>query len=353
MLSALILLSAGTAHSFVTPFGIRVNESIERGLEYFRASQQGNGGWGEPTGLVLLCFLERRAGPDWNAPAVGYVNMSDDDKDRVRRGMRYCINNINGFSGGTPNSYQAGSCLMALSLYVVTGGPDDVNASVPVSQAIANGVSALHGTQGNRGSNRGGWNYTNPTDSGDLSTTQFAMAGLAAAAAIRPNADSVLPDAVPFVNNTKNGNGGHRYQSGGAYANYPSTSTMTASGVWTYRLAQRPTGDGQVQSALSWLRDNYRYDSFINRGGWPGQYYYMWAAAKAFEVTADDGTGNFLFADAIGGTRNPTNDGFPEESARWYYDFAWWRTENQDGNGAWSQMVAGMGWQRRPMRSWS
>ena len=34
---------------------------------------------------------------------------------------------------------------------------------------------------------------------------------------------------------------------------------------------------------------------------------------QAFEVTADDGTGNFLFADAIGGTRNPTNDGFPEE----------------------------------------
>ena len=55
---------------------------------------------------------------------------------------------------------------------------------------------------------------------------------------------------------------------------------MTASGVWTYRLAQRPTGDGQVQSALSWLRDNYRYDSFINRDGWPGQYYYMWAAAS-------------------------------------------------------------------------
>ncbi|MEE2789788.1 MAG: MopE-related protein [Myxococcota bacterium] len=333
----LSLLFASPASAFVTPFGIRVNDAIERGLELLRASQQGNGGWGEPTGLVILAFLERRAGPDWNAPAVGYVNMSPDDQDRVRRGVRYCINNINGFNGGTPNAYQAGSCLMALSVYLVTGGPDDVGANVSVSQAVANGVASLKGTQGFRGTNQGGWNYTTPTDSGDLSTTQFAMAGLAAAAALQGDADVTLPNSVPFIKNTQKGDGGHRYQSGGRYAGFPSTSTMTASGIWTYRLAQRPTGDNDVQRTLGWLRDNYLYDSFINTNGWPGQYYYMWAAAKAFEVSGDDGSGNFLFADSIGGVRNPANDGYPEESPRWYYDFAWWLTEVQDGNGAWTR----------------
>ena len=333
----LILALAGPTRAEVTPFGVRVNDAVERGLELLRASQQGNGGWGEPTGLVILCFLERRAGPDWNAPAVGYINMSPDDQDRVRRGVRYCINDINGFSGGTPNSYQAGSCLMALSLYLVTGGPDDVGARESVSRAVANGVAALKGTQGFRGSNQGGWNYDTPSDSGDLSTTQFSMAGLAAAAALQGDADATLPNAVQFINLTQNENGGHRYQSGGRYSGYPSTSTMTASGVWTYRLAQRPTGDDNVQRSLTWLRDNYLYDNYINTNSWPGQYYYMWAAAKAFEVSEDDGSGNFLFADSIGGVRNPADDGYAEESPRWYYDFAWWLTEVQDGNGGWTR----------------
>jgi MYXO-CTERM domain-containing protein len=110
---------------------------------------------------------------------------------------------------------------------------------------------------------------------------------------------------------------------------------MTASGAWTYRLSGLPTGDARVQQTLTWLRDNYRYDDHININGWQSQYYYMWAAAKALEVTHEDGSGNFLFSDAIGGQRDPAVDNFPEESPRWYYDFAWWLTSNQQGNGSW------------------
>ncbi len=321
-------------HAFVTPFGIEVNTAIEDGLQRLRDIQAADGGWGEPTGLSILCFLERRAGPDWNAPSVGYIGMDAGDQDRVRRGVRYCINSIDGFRGGTPNSYETGSCLMAMSLYLVTGGPDDVGAASGVTQAIISGVNALKGTQGNQGSNIGGWNYTTPGNAGDLSTTQFAMAGLSAAAALRADADQTLPRATQFISNAKNGDGGHGYRSGGGYS---STSTMTASGVWTYRLAANPTSNGNVQSALTWLRDNYRYDSIIQRGGWNGQYYYMWAAAKAFEVTGDDGSGNFLFSEEIGGVRDPVADGYPEESPRWYYDFAWWLIESQDGNGGWTR----------------
>ena len=110
------------ASALVTPFGIRVNDAINRGLELFRSQQDLDGGWGEATGLVLLCFLERREGPDWNAPALGYINMDDADKDRVRRGIKYCIDDIDGFRGDTPNSYRAGACMVAMSLYIVTGG---------------------------------------------------------------------------------------------------------------------------------------------------------------------------------------------------------------------------------------
>ncbi len=322
------------SQAFVTPFGIEVNNAIEDGLQRLRDTQDNNGGWGGATGLAMLCFLERRAGPDWNAPAVGYIGMDAGDQDRVRRAARYCINNVQGFRGDGPSSYQTGSCLMGLSLYLVTGGPDDVGAASSVTQAVISGVAGLKGTQGNSGFNRGGWSYTRPDNDGDLSTTQFSMAGLSAAAALRPDADDTLPRATEFITNAKNGDGGHKYRGGG---NYPSTSTMTASGVWTYRLAANATGNPQVQSGLTWLSNNYRYDSIIQRGGWNGQYYYLWAAAKSFEVTGDDGSGNFLFSDDIGGVRDPAADGYPEESPRWYYDFAWWLINSQDGNGGWSR----------------
>ncbi|MBV71404.1 MAG: hypothetical protein CMH52_08635 [Myxococcales bacterium] len=328
-----MLLVPLEASALLTPFGIEVNTAIEQGLTHLRNSQAGNGGWGEPTGLAILCFLERRAGPDWNAPAVGYAGMNNEDKDRVQRGVRYCMSSIPGFNNNTPNSYQTGSCLMGMSLYLVTGGPDDVNGNMLVSQAIRNGVNALQSTQGRQGSNQGGWNYTTPDNSGDLSTAQFSMAGLSAAAALIPNADSTLPNAAQFIRNTQNGDGGHQYRSGG---NYASTSTMSASGLWTYRLAGRVTGDGDVQRSLTWLRNNYRYDSIVQINNWPGQYYYLWAAAKSFEVTGEDGSGNFLFSEEIGGVRDPAADGYPEESPRWYYDFAWWLVNNQDGNGGWS-----------------
>ncbi len=331
-LVAAISLAPAAASANVTPFGEAVNAAIERGLDWLRNTQNGNGGWGDPTGLPLLCFLEKRTSADWNAPAQGYLGMDAADQDRVRRGVAYCINEIQGFRNNNPSSYQTGACLMALSLYLVTGGPDDVGAALPVSQAVANAVAALKRTQGNNGANIGGWNYTNPDSDGDLSTTQFAMAGLSAAASLRPDADDTLARAATFVTNAKNNDGGHKYRGG---RNYQSTSSMSASGIWTYRLSGLPTGEGRVQSALGWLQRNYRYDSHININGWNSQYYYMWAAAKALEVTADDGSGQFIFADAIGGVRDPAGDGYPEEEARWYYDFAWWLVTTQNGDGRW------------------
>ncbi|MCB9537403.1 MAG: hypothetical protein H6704_14210 [Myxococcales bacterium] len=323
LLTGLLPVAAPAA---VTPFGERVNTSIESGLAWLRANRN----WGDATGLAILCFLEKRASADWNAPAVGYLGMSPEDQTIVREAARHCIQNIGGFRNNNPESYPTGACLMGLSLYLVTGGPDDVGAGVPVSQAVANAVNALKGTQGNRGANQGGWNYTSPGNDGDLSTTQFAMAGLSAAAALRPDADDTLPRTAEFTTNAKNGDGGHKYRGGG---NYASTSAMTASGVWTYRLAGRPVGDPNVQSGLRWLQQNYRYDSIITINGWSSQYYYLWAASKALEVSEDDGSGAFLFAGEIGGVRDPAADGYPEESARWYYDFAWWLTETQRNDG--------------------
>ena len=70
---------------------------------------------------------------------------------------------------------------------------------------------------------------------------------------------------------------------------------MSASGAWTYKLAGLPTGDARLQRSLAWLQNNYMYDRIITINNWRSQFYYLWAAAKVFEVTTDDASGNFIF----------------------------------------------------------
>jgi hypothetical protein len=331
-----ILLWSPMLQAAITPFANRVNDAIERGLQWLR-SREDNGSWNENvTGLVLLCFLEKRTSADWNAPSRGFNGMDAIDQELVKRGIKSCINNVAGFRGNnSSDSYRTGSCLMAMSVYLNTGGPNDIGAAVPVNQALSNAVNALKNNQGSFGSNQGGWNYDNPSDQGDLSTTQFSMAGLSAASLVIPNADDSLPNTVGFLNNTKKGDGGHVYLSN--WGDSGSTSPMSASGVWGYILAGQPKEAGSVQSGLNWLKDNYRYQPpIVEYFAWQnaGNYYYMWAAAKAFEATAGVVNGG-LSSDQIGGQRNPANDGYPEEAPRWYYDFAYNLINDQAGDGQW------------------
>jgi hypothetical protein len=344
-LSICLVLSIQTVFANVTPFGQAVNQAIERGLGFLR-SQENNGTWNDhATGLVLLCFLEKRTSADWNAPVKGYNGMDPNDQELVKRGIRSCINNVAGFSGGSSDSYRTGSCLMAMSVYLDSGGPNDVGANLPVNQALSNAVNALKNNQGFSGDNQGGWNYSDPGSDGDLSTTQFSMAGLFAASRVIPNANQSLPNSVGFLNNTKKGDGGHVYRGG---EGGDSRSSMSASGVWGYVLAQRPVDDANLQSGLRWLSNNYRYQHPIVNGDGNNTFYYLWAAAKAFETTAGVVNGG-LSSDQIGGQRNPANDGYPEESPRWYYDFAWYLISVQLGDGGWCGGGDGLNcWGNRP-----
>ncbi|MFN3203048.1 MAG: hypothetical protein ACE366_31935 [Bradymonadia bacterium] len=334
-LGSVTLGTPGDAEAQVTPFGERVNQSIERGLQYFRGQQRGDGGFGptpEATGLATLCFLEKRASSDWNAEPLGYENMSPDDQQRVRSAIRYMIEEDDGLQGGVPNSYVTGSNLMAISVYLLTGGPDDVGGFVGARQALESGVQALRSMQGNAGTNQGGWNYDFPDFDGDLSTTQFAMAGLSAAEQVSQGAANTLNRTVGFVNNTRQFDGGHNYRPG---HNSGSSSSMTASGLWTYRLAGLDVSSAEVQQTLGWLQNNYTYDRHINQRFNQSYYYYLWAAAKGLEVSGENPNGG-LDAHAIGGQRNPAGDGYPEEPAGWYYDFAWQLTNLQAANGGWA-----------------
>ena len=133
------------------------------------------------------------------------------------------------------------------------------------------------------------------------------MAGLSAAANVIDGADMTLPNVVNFLMADQNANGGLSYHPG----NQPSSS-MTASGLWCYRLAQVPAGAPTSQGALSWMRQNYTFDSMIGGFNPTSTYYYMWAASKGLKVSE-----TYLPSDAITGLdfgdRVPAQVGYPEE----------------------------------------
>ncbi len=99
-------------------------------------------------------------------------------------------------------------------------------------------------------------------------------------------------------------------------------------------LSGLPPEDDAVQAPLRWVRDNYTTDNGARIGDGRSHYYYLWASAKAFEVVVGNQPGA-LYADQIGGLIDPSAVGYPQESARWYFDYAWFLINDQSQNGQW------------------
>ena len=335
-----------------TPFACAVDESINRGLEFLRVEENGRGIFADGNDprhnfMFILSFLEKRTGVAWNGRAQGFEGMDPADQQLVVRAVRMAINDAQASltnPNGIPYTYVTGGDLMALSAFIATGGPDDVGAQVTVSQAITNGVLALHRVQGNvLPDNPGGWNYRQPENNGDMSTTQFAVAGLSAASNIFDNAGDPIPDVLPYLEHNQNLNrGGLGYR---PRDNNPSSS-MTASGLWCYRLGEIPAGDPRSQQTLDWLLQNWRPDSMVGGNFNPtSTFYYFWAAEKGLSVSEDDGLGGAVYAHSFG-ERDPGNLGFPEEVPNHYFDFAYTLLQWQDPQGAWGTQHGGSprGW---------
>ncbi len=332
LVASCVLLTPVGSLAFRTPFGDQVYDTLERGLAWIR-TQEINGSYnGDATGLGGLALMEMRASAHWGAPARGYQGSSADDQARLQRMARYCIDNDPALAGvAVPYSYRTGNFLLFLALYRQTGGPNDVGAAVTVDQAVTNGATNLQATQGNAACNVGGWNYNGPEANGDLSTSQYAIAGLSAASGVVPGADMNLPRAADFLGNAQNADGGMKYRACEAYA---SASAPTAAGLWSYRLAGQAGDAPGVQRAMTWLRDNYRYDSHIITSWTQSYYYYLWASSKALEVTVDVGLPG-VYEDDVGGVRDPAADGYPNEPVGWYYDYAHTLVSLQNQDGSW------------------
>ena len=149
-------LAPAPAQAIVTPLSEDVFDSIERGVQYLRDTEGGDGYWTD-WGANCLCglaVLEQRTGPDTNASFAGYEGLDDGDRAIVRRVMRDAINRD---PSGRFNAYQTGSFMMFASVFRSTGGPDDVDADNTVIGELQQSVTAAKNAQ----MNGGAWCYSN------------------------------------------------------------------------------------------------------------------------------------------------------------------------------------------------
>jgi len=359
-------LVSAPAVAQVTNFSRDVATSIDRGLAWMDV----NGGFNNPSaagdsaGLTALALLEKRASADQNAAPTGYQNATPADRGRLDRVMTYIINRS---QGAGFYAYRDGADLMALSVYLRSGGPNQAGALSSI-RSVFDRVSANQNGGGYWCYNNGGCN--------DSSTTQLTMAGLAAARGVfndpayadagrlaRLNQMTALT-AQGYQNNARGGDLGggeigHSYSAGGG----PSMQ-QTASGLWCLIIGGFDLNNGTVQGYLRFLRNRYNFRNiYRNPESWSiAYYYYMWSSAKAYTFLEDSGVmpapGNLSTADLgnyapnlppAEGSRqmryNPNavarapqfggeGAGYyasPFEPARWYFDYAYWLINNQPG----------------------
>ena len=300
-----------------TPFKCEVEEAINLGLQFTR-SQVNNSLLGDVRHNFFgaLVLLEKRRGIGWTGPVLGYEGLDPADKTMVMQLIQAHIEGYRVHSNPTiaPYNYSVGGGLMAMSVYLSTEGPEEVGASVTVSQALANAIAGVQRTQGQvLPYNNGGWNYYTPSSSGDLSVTQFSGAGLAATENIIVGSTELSnPRLIDFLISDQAANGGLKYRPTGS-----PTPQMTASGLWCYRLSQVPIEDEKAQGAIQWLRGVYRPDLLVGNS----TYYYIWAAEKALTVSEE--TPDPLAVTGLEfGDLNPADLGYPEEYPSHYFDFA-------------------------------
>jgi hypothetical protein len=315
--AGMLMAAAGTAGAAAN-FDADVATSIDKGLAWFDAAGCYGGtdgatfSCGNATGLALLALLEKR--PSADASPQGYAGASAIDQDRMRRTMQHVITSISAQGDGF-YAYRDGAYMMALSVYMRSGGPEIPAAPLTLKGAldkafdrtIANQRKGLPDEVSSWPENNGYWCYYN-NGCRDSSTTQLVVAGLAAARAAyltiyysdearlaQLNAAAALARTAYERNGTSGGSctsaeneRGHGYNAGSH-----NSIQQTASGLWIQLVGNAKLNDAGVQGYLRWLQQRYRYSNIATGDGIDGYWgdisyrYYLWSSFKAFQFLVD------------------------------------------------------------------
>jgi len=373
LMLAIVVSISGVASVVATPFEDDVTAAIDDGLQYLRdnsAFTSAGSNQRAARGLTLLALLEKR--PSFGALPNGYNGSSPADQALEQAAVINIMNDPNwGVSRGGFYAYSAGSNMMALSFYARTGGPEVVNTNgYTLRSAIDRIVDRTIAAQTAAGANSGYWGYTG--NGADSSTTQFAVAGLAAAKGYYldqgdpgnrvPSIDAALAKSRDGYIANQRADGGHGYQRTG----YNSSYQQTASATWCTLLGGSGLNTAAIQAFLNWQYQNYNYQTiYAAYNSWTASYYYyLWSSSKAYTLIEDSGVaptvGNITTTD-LGmlanapitldradfrlAHRDPAVDVQPAprgvggaghysaESQRWYYDYAYSLMAQQNGAG--------------------
>lgn len=349
--SALMAMAAGA--QAVTPFQTDVATSIDRGLTWLAnnaaygpspASCGGDSENSRARGLAVLALLEKRPSGNPADPPQGYTGANATDQSRMRNAVACMLDLVNSTSF---YAYRDGNYLMALSLYLRSGGPDKaalvtsgeipaasqanyddlitainrlVDRTLTTQARVANGYAESgYDVQNRAHPYFGMWGYTGA--GGDSSTTQFAVAGLASAKSVYSDAtwgdpgnrlNGVANDGIGGINGALTRARQHYTQWGstagsdngscdrieeneaghGYYYNYNPSLQQTASGTWVQVMGGATVNDASVQAYLRWLRNHYRHTDLDSMGNsWPSYsyWYYLWSSFKAMELIKASG----------------------------------------------------------------
>lgn len=379
---ALTLAAAGNAMA-VTQFETDVSTSIDKGLAYLTTSGAYNNpsSAGDAQGLTLLALLEKR--PDAASAAQGYSGASVADRTKMRTAVRSIINSIQATGAGF-YAYRDGGYMMALSVYMRTGGPDTNSGdpefagaplllvpayNIVVDRTLANQRTGFADAAGSQPENNGYWCYNN-NGCRDASTTQLTAAGLSAALSVYSDAAFADATRLAAINAAaarartayiRNGTPGLSFvadactdgteQGHGYNAGNGNSLQQTASGAWVQLVGGAGLNDPNEQNYLRWIRNRYSYtNTAAFQQGWPSYWYYLWTAEKAFSFLRASGVapaaGN-IGVDDLGTLaptagcparelhRDPAADAQPAlfggaaapvyaaQPKDWYYDFAY------------------------------
>jgi hypothetical protein len=303
--AAMLCLTAGSAGA-AAPFETDVTTSIDKGIEWLAV----NGAFNNPSsareaaGLALLALLEKRPSTDLDVAPQGYSGANEVDQGRMRKSVAYILATAGNLSGD--QSYRDGAYLMALSVYLRSGGPDrgqhaDLPPSLPYT--IVGAMNAMFDRFKTYQRASGYWCYSPGYPyCDDSSTTQFVIAGLAALRGVYSDVGQPWADAARladlnlmaakarqgYVANGRTlystcgdlgGEKGHGYNVG----NTPSPQ-QTASGTWVQLVGGADVNDPGVQSYLRWLRNRYMYANITSLSGdynYYSYWYYLWSSSKA------------------------------------------------------------------------
>ena len=320
--AAAVLL--GSPAQAITKFETDVATAIDRGLTYFANIGAFNNPStiGDGSGLAMLALLEKRVNNDPTELAQGYADATPADQARLRTAAAYILDRTNETAF---YSYRDGNWLMALSVYALTGGPDKGEvAEIPNNVDYMTIVEAMNAMTDRiilnmrkapavpAEINQGYTCYT-ANNCEDSSTTQFAVAGMAAAKSFYSSAEFADPARVTALNTelarsrkayelnglaTGSDNAscnvlsaterGHGYRRTG----FKPSLQQTASGIYIQLFGGADVNTPSVQAYMEWILNRYRYTDLDNLGNsWASAShgYYLWSSFKAMELIRGSG----------------------------------------------------------------